>query len=260
MTAESNDAKPHHSRTRIVGLALVLALAAAYFASPLGALYALKSAVQSGSKDRLDALVDFPAVRDDLKSQINARIAQAVNEPDMKDNPFAGLAALVAPAIVGRMVDMAVTPDGISTLIRDGKIEQASDQSRPVSRPTGGDPTVRRIGYLTLDRFKVSLDSAGTPPASMSLVLERRGVITWKLIKIELPADAFPKDLSSEEPAHQPEADVSEESPPASPPEPAITSSDAAADQGRYEEERRLQRIRDHEARVSCYTHGGPPC
>jgi hypothetical protein len=167
-------------------------VAAAYVASPVAALYSLRSAVQNGSKDQLGALVDFPAVRDDLKAQMNARIVQALSEPDMKDNPFAGLAALVAPALVGRMIDAAVTPDGISALIRNGKIDQASVQERPSAGSGTEEPAVTRMGYLTLDRFKVSLDSPRTPPASMSLVLERRGILTWKLIKIELPADALP--------------------------------------------------------------------
>ena len=45
------------------------------------------------------------------------------NDPDMRNNPFAGLGMMVMPAIIAKMVDAFVTPEGISALVKRGKVE-----------------------------------------------------------------------------------------------------------------------------------------
>ncbi len=55
-------------------LALVLiAVGAVYAASPFFAFHQLKDAARSGDREQLEAMVDFPAVRDDLKRQIDSK-------------------------------------------------------------------------------------------------------------------------------------------------------------------------------------------
>lgn len=93
-------------------LALFLAI---YLASPLFAFGALKGALEAGDRDRLEQLIDFPSVKDGLKQDLNAAMMeQLTNDPEMKDNPFAGLGMALAPMMVDRMVDAMVTPAGLA--------------------------------------------------------------------------------------------------------------------------------------------------
>ncbi|MEP6784526.1 MAG: DUF2939 domain-containing protein [Sphingomonadales bacterium] len=57
---------------------LVSAILIAYFASPYWAASSLESAIKSGNAARMEAAVDFPAVRESLKAQLNANFLEIV--------------------------------------------------------------------------------------------------------------------------------------------------------------------------------------
>src|ERR1700730_16507481 len=102
------------NRGLLVGLiaALVLGIGA-YGLSPLWAVHNLQSAAQSGDRDEFEQAVDFPAIRESLKGQIAALLVRSMrSDPELKDNPFAAMGALLAPALTDRMVDSVVTPEG----------------------------------------------------------------------------------------------------------------------------------------------------
>ena len=174
------------SRKWIAGIAAALALLAiAYAGSPYLAARNLRDAAVSADADRLDAAIDFPAVRDSLKSQVSAAMTKRMNDdPVMKDNPFAGLGKMLMPTIVDRMADTLVTPDGISALIRRG---------RPGADAAGGhapNPDITyRYGYVGIDRFRVLMVNRKQDEPMPALIFERRVLFSWKLIRLELPDD-----------------------------------------------------------------------
>jgi hypothetical protein len=80
-------------------VAAALLFVAAYFGSPFLALHDLQRAAHDGDRDRLEQLVDFPKVRENLKSKFDAYMLGSLrSDPSMANNPFAGLGALIAPA------------------------------------------------------------------------------------------------------------------------------------------------------------------
>jgi len=174
------------SRKWIAGIAAALVLLAiAYAGSPYLAVRSFREAAISADVGRLDAAVDFPAVRESLKPQVSAAMLKRVDDdPKLKGNPFAGLGAVLMPAIADRMVDTLVTPDGISALIRHG---------RPVAgaaRAAAPNPDIGfRYGYVSLNRFEVRLVNIKRDEPMPALIFERRGLFFWKLIRIELPED-----------------------------------------------------------------------
>lgn len=54
----------------------VVAVSIAYAASPLFAVGALKAAARSGDRDRLDQVVDVPAIRENLRAEIVATLVK----------------------------------------------------------------------------------------------------------------------------------------------------------------------------------------
>jgi hypothetical protein len=159
-------------RKAIIAIAaLVLAaIAGLYFGSPYWAAYSLEQAAQNGDADRIDMLSDMPQIREGLKSQISAALAQKLNAPDTKGNPFAALGALLAPTLVGKVVDAYVTPEGIAQIVKSGRpTAQAPENTAPASHFTAQDE------YLGLDRFRVRLHDNSADRAGPGLLFERRG-------------------------------------------------------------------------------------
>lgn len=174
---------------RLAGLvcAVLGLFALAYFGSPYLAVHNLSEAAKAGDRDRLEEMVDFPAVRSSLKSQVSAYMLKAMrDDPDMRNNPFAGLGMLLAPTIIDRAVDAYVTPDAISMMVTTGS---RPGRGRGDAEGQSGEPRRLQVSYafISPDRFRVDLrrpdDREGKP---LGLVLERRGLLTWRLIRIDL--------------------------------------------------------------------------
>jgi hypothetical protein len=161
---------------------LAILFVGAYFGSAYLAARHFRQAALSADADQLDAAVDFPAVRDSLKSQMSALMMRKLqNDPEMKGNPFAGLGMMLAPVIIDKAVDAYVTPDGISAAVKG---------QRPGGEtPKDANPDVKAsYEWLGVDRFRVRLANRKTSDEGPSLLFERRGIFSWKLIKFELPA------------------------------------------------------------------------
>lgn len=179
----------------VVAATAALIFGAAYFGSPFLSLQNLQQAARNGDRDRLDQVVDFPKVRENLKSKIGAQVLQSMrSDPNMANNPFAGLGALIVPAIADRAIDTYVTPDGIAAVVNNGTPPKlnATDAGAPLPAAS----TVNfSPSFADLDHFKVALTRSDMPGATVTLVLERRGLFGWKLTRIDFnfpPAPSAP--------------------------------------------------------------------
>lgn len=169
--------------------ALVL-IAGAYFGSPYWAARQFREAAVSGDIDRLEAAVDFPAVRESLKAQLTVILTEKMNsDPEMKSNPFAGLAMMMMPTMINGAIDSFVTPDGISAMMKKGKVER--NRHAAVGAQVDANLSYS-YDYRGTDRFAVTPKSPTTPAEEApSFVFERRGWFSWKVIRLEIPADIF---------------------------------------------------------------------
>lgn len=191
----------------------------AYAASPLLAVRALQAAAQAGDADKLQRLVDFPAVRESLKGQLNALVIESMqSDPELRDNPFAGFAAVLAPAIVNQAVDGYVTPDGLARMLQAKPPAPTTlpTAEAPPSAEAGvqvGKATIKH-GYRDFDTYTVTSTGADKPGAQFNFVLHRQGLFGWKLARIELPkslgkptaAPISPPVQTSTPPSETPEA------------------------------------------------------
>lgn len=169
----------------IVGAALLIG-GGAYVGSPYLAASNLKDAAISGDVDQLEANVDFPAVRENLKSQLSVALTQQMeSDPDFQGNPFAGLASMMIPAFVDKAVDTYVTPDGLSALV------QGSEPSKEGTAATKGTEEIEyTYEWVNVDRFKVNMTNTQTNERGPTLVFDRRGFASWKLVKVDV-GDSF---------------------------------------------------------------------
>jgi hypothetical protein len=180
------------NRRLLIAAVIVLALIAGALivASPFLALNQLRSAAEQGQAERLEQLVDFPAVRESLKPQLKRQLmARLRDDPAVKESPFGAFAMAIAPTVADGLVEGVVTPQAIAGMVREGDARQLQPQARtPAPATPDRDEPQAAYAYRSLNTFAATLTPKGETDG-LSLVLERRGLIAWKLTRIELPPD-----------------------------------------------------------------------
>lgn len=150
--------------------AALVAFAAAYAGSPWYAFSQLKEAAAAHDADRLEALVDYPAVQEGMKKQVDSA-------PTKLSRTIAGVGFAPVQA-VGKLGSMR----------GDKKIRKLIAADR-LADLTQGETA---YSYLTPDRMRVTATRAPRPAAGF--ILERRGLFAWKLVKLELPGEKIRAD------------------------------------------------------------------
>ena len=169
------------NRTRILtagAAGALLVVAATSFASPWWTLHSLRSAVDRRDTDAVAAQVDFPALRDSVKSQLLGSIAR-----DAGDNPFAAIGQAFARAVADPLVDAIVSPAGVAAMVEHGKVsigKPTRDGGTPAAEPPRNKPHYA-LHYRGWSHFAVTAEDGG------SFVFRRDGLWRWKLAGIELP-------------------------------------------------------------------------
>lgn len=175
----------------IVAIALTV-IAAYWYFSPYLTMYAMRTAIQARDAHAFNAHVDYPSVRETLKSELAGRAAAKMDE---RGSPASGAEALgraLGLALIAPMVDALVRPEVMMRAIDEGAIDI---RGRPGHERSGDAPDVRtdRVGRRWtveregLDRVIVSRrDQDQDGSSAVAAVLERRGFADWRLTRIRL--------------------------------------------------------------------------
>jgi hypothetical protein len=173
-----------------IGGAAALALGGAYLASPLLALKSLEASIKAGDAKTLETLVDFPEVRENLRSQVTAMMAPKAGE-DPKMAAFASM-------LIGGLVETMVTPDGLLKILSSGDLSlKDGDGVKPAASAPARPATPAKVtgmSYLDLSHFRAQLAPEKGESKGMGLVLERRGLFGWKLTRLDLPKEDDAKE------------------------------------------------------------------
>jgi len=169
----------------VVGLFLV-----AYFASPLLAVRGLMQAARAGDEAALEQRVEFPALRQSMKDEMNARlVAEMRRDLGDHDRALGGLGMLLAPGLISSAVDALITPKAVAAMVTEAREPRASDavgQATPKPE-TSADDIRQSYAYRDLNTFAVTLSDTKDPDRKLDLLLERRSVFFWKLAGVDLP-------------------------------------------------------------------------
>ena len=190
--------------SRATALAVVIAAIAAYwYWSPYLTVWQLQSAAQSRDADAFNRHVDYRAVRESLKGQFSAVLADKMGQPE-NDLAKAGSAigALLGMALVSPLVDAVVRPETMMRAMQDGHLSsrflsgdevpaRAGSEAPPVAQPNQDVPrwTYRRHGANEVIAYANDVKQPDQPDADkLALVLARSGFANWKLADLRLPA------------------------------------------------------------------------
>jgi Protein of unknown function (DUF2939) len=168
----------------IVAIAVMLAIfAGTYVLSPFVFLRSLSDAARTGNSDALAAEVDFPSVRDGLKSQLGIFLARrALGRTPRRHYSLTDIALLIAPASRDRIIDALVTPENLVILLQRPK-QQFGDSSLRPSLLRG------QFSWVDMDHVRMRYTSAAHPELALTIILERQGIFGWKVTGVHLPLD-----------------------------------------------------------------------
>lgn len=162
----------------VVGLAIIGGLAW-YLVSPAYSLSQLREAALEGDMAEVRERVDFPAMRDSLKTELRAKLEADMEQSGKSRDVFAAAGSAIIMGMVDPMVDALATPEGIERLMAVTQIEFGWKEVPAKQPPLKW--SIERDGF---NRVLASPSSEGDD-TSMSLVFERHGW-GWKLVGVDL--------------------------------------------------------------------------
>ena len=153
-------------------LALVLAVAAYWYWSPLLVIHQMKEAVRAHDVEAFNSHVDFPALRENMKNEIAGRPG---------DGAFDGLARMLG----GVVVDAMVRPEAVMFVLEHGDFAKKKRREQPVGdRPRDEPPPAESKPNWVAEREGVNRYIVRND--HISLVLVRNGFADWKLSEMRL--------------------------------------------------------------------------
>ncbi len=125
-------------------LAAISIVIAGWIAWPYYSFYDLAVGAKAGDVSVLEARVDWNSVREGLRGDLNAVFLRMVSKEEKKENDSnaalgQGIAVMLGPAIIDRMVGAYVTPQAIAADIRSEKVSDApANKSAPTTQQAVG--------------------------------------------------------------------------------------------------------------------------
>lgn len=176
-------------------VAAVLAIAAFWYWSPYLTLQQMRDAAKAGDANALSEHVDYPLVRESLKTQFATVLAERTGtQPN-----GAGIVGMLGRAVMERVVDSMVRPETVMRIVQQGAAAPLPfPVAQPQPAPEAGSATPENARWTTeregLNTFIVYAARPGAiPPAKgIGLVLQRSGFADWKLTALRLPAKTNP--------------------------------------------------------------------
>lgn len=179
-------------KTKPLVAALVIAgagIGGYWYYSPYLSIKAMRDAAEAKDADAFNDKVDYPKVRENLKGQMSAMMAEKMGSTGSADNGFAALGAMLGMAMVNQMVDAFIRPEMVMRSMQSGEFKPIPNLGK--DKPSV-EPESKKVKW-TLERkgtnkviARAQEPGQPAPNQDFGLVLERYGFADWKLTEIRL--------------------------------------------------------------------------
>lgn len=99
----------------------------------------MRSAAQAQDANAFNQYVDYPKLRESLKGQFGARMADVMGKSNSGDNEFAkagaAIGAALRMALVDRMIDAMVRPQMVMKAMNEAKLQSPGSASKRAELP-----------------------------------------------------------------------------------------------------------------------------
>ena len=174
------------------------------FASPWLALRDLTQAFEDQDTRKIEKLVDFPELREDIKVTAKAAMMKSA-AIELEGDPFAAMGIMMANAIVDPIIDQVVSPAGLQLFFSAGEMSGGADWlsenidaiARDLIASGHRGETIRGVDaaqsievkteYLGINEFEVQVRNVDMFNESVSFYMRREGLGGWKVDGISVP-------------------------------------------------------------------------
>ena len=132
-------------------ITMVVVICVWFYATPYLTLYQFKKAVDAQDAAAISRHIDFPALRESMKSGLAAR------KETGGSNPFKSLESTIAGVVTAPMVDALVTPNGIVEIMKGRRLLGSQGRKGQDSQKKDKDDQEYSMGYETFNRFVLKL-------------------------------------------------------------------------------------------------------
>ena len=170
--------------TSLCVLILIIGILAYAAAGPFITMYQIKMGIDNHDGDKLNANIDFPALRENLKGQLNAMVMKK-SGTDLQDNPIGGLVFGLASKASEGIVDSIVTIEGLSAAMEGRKHKKNDARDASEMKTKSFREFLQQFDYEfeSTSKFIVWLKNK---KKAAKFVLERQG-LSWKLNNVIIP-------------------------------------------------------------------------
>lgn len=175
------------------GVALVLTIG--FYLTPFHAIRQMQKAAKAHDAAALNAYVDYPSVRENLKVSLQGTLSKTLlhNQTDTGMNAFA---KMFASAFVNPLIDAMVTPESIALMLqadlpknmhkdKEGAEPEAATPS--TDKEEHDDKLILSHHYSSFNQFVFTAAKPAYPKAVFTFTLSRDGLLGWKLTGIAIP-------------------------------------------------------------------------
>lgn len=174
-------------------LLVLLVAAAAFVSAPWFAFRALRADARDGDAQGLVELVDYTAVRADLRSQLNDTPPPATPAPSIWTDPLGALRRAVEPLTPPPpAVERYVSTEGLHALTRGYIPGKAPPEPPPAADLWGQVKHIARepwprTAYWGPNRARFAVSPPKDPSREIVFTFQRKGVFAWRLVGVRLP-------------------------------------------------------------------------
>ena len=180
------------------------------FASPWLALRDLTQAFEDQDTRKIEKLVDFPELREDIKVTAQAAMMKSA-AIELEGNPFAAMGIMMANAVIDPIIDQVISPAGLQLLFSAGEMsggtggvpEDIDAIARALFALGHGGEASRGVDaariievkteYVGINEFEVQVINADISNESVSFYMRREGLGGWKVSGVNVPSSLIDK-------------------------------------------------------------------
>jgi hypothetical protein len=174
-------------KTIIIAAIVVFALGAgAIYSLPYVAIYRIIAALEAKDAKQLAALVDFPQIRDNLKSFAGTKLKAGT--ADTKNDAWGQIQKSLPSQFIAGAVENLVTPEGLVNIVQQRLEAVAAGQEGANRTKLTAWPLYAALvgsadlAYVSPSEFVVAVRTGGA--GMLRFVLRRNGA-AWRLTNIE---------------------------------------------------------------------------
>ena len=174
------------------------------FASPWIALRDLTQAFEDQDTRKIEKLIDFPDLREDIKVTAKAAMMKSA-AIELDGNPFAAMGIMMANAIVDPIIDQVISPAGLQLFFSSGEMSidaeevsknidliakdliSAGDRSEINQGMNAVQSNEVKTNYVGINEFEVQVSNAEILSEPVSFYMRREGIAGWKVNGIRVP-------------------------------------------------------------------------